>query len=161
MMKICASLLALAVIGTIVPRAPETPKGIVASYDTLADTILAAKKTESNLVRAILEHHLSAAEAAAKAADIDGCAAHMALFANEGDNAVGGIRKRLIEGGHHHNSDGEAKGIYDAGFVVVTKDAKAKAMAASAAMRQAKSEDERSKAFATFKAVADELLKGQ
>jgi hypothetical protein len=161
MMKICASLLALAILGTIVPRAPETPKGIVASYDTLADTILAAKKTETNLVRAILEHHLSAAEAAQKAGDSDGSSAHMALFANEGDHAVGGIRKRLIEGGHHHNSDGEAKGVYEAGFVLVTKDAKGKVMAASAAMRQAKSDDERAKAFAAFKATADELLKGK
>lgn len=161
MMKICASLLALAVLGTIVPRAPETPKSIVASYDTLADAILAAKKTETNLVKAILEHHMTAAEAAVKAGDADSCAAHMALFANEGDNAVGGIRKRLIEGGHHHNAEGEAKGIFEAGFVIVTKDAKAKAMAASSAMRQAKSDDDRKSAFAAFKSVADELLKGK
>ncbi len=27
----------------------------------------------------------------------------------------------MLEGGHHHNAQGEAQGIYDEGFVIVTK----------------------------------------
>jgi hypothetical protein len=42
----------------------------------------------------------------------------------EGDNAVAGIRKRLLEGGHHANSEGDARGVYDEGYVIVTKAAK-------------------------------------
>ena len=42
----------------------------------------------------------------------------------EGDNAVAGVRKRLLEGGHHANSEGEAQGVYEAGYVVVNKAAK-------------------------------------
>ncbi len=34
------------------------------------------------------------------------------------------IRKRLLDGGHHHNAAGEAQGIFDEGFVIVTKEAK-------------------------------------
>ncbi len=41
----------------------------------------------------------------------------MALFANEGDNAIAGIRKRLVEGGHHHNAAGEEQGIFEEGYV--------------------------------------------
>ena len=59
----------------------------------------------------------------------------MALFANEGDNAIAGTRKRLVDGGHHHHADGEAKGQYESGFVIVTKGSKVHILAASAALR--------------------------
>src|SRR6185295_5003854 len=92
----------------------ETKKSLVATYDSLADTILGAKKSEHNLVIAILESHHHAAQRAMRDGKYDDAAAEMALFANEGDNAVGGVRKRLVEGGHHHNAEGEEKGVYDA-----------------------------------------------
>ena len=137
----------------------ETPKSTVDTYDALADTILAVKRTEENFVRSLLDGHRHGAEAYMRAGDTKRAAAEIALFANEGDNAIGGVRKRLLEGGHHHNAAGEAKGIYDPGFVVVTRKAKQQALAASAALRAAKTDEERKQAWQQFVAVADSLNK--
>ena len=137
----------------------ETPKSTVDTYDALADAILAVKRTEENFVRSLLDGHRHGAEAYMRAGDFRSAAAEIALFANEGDNAIGGVRKRLLEGGHHHNADGEAKGIYDPGFVIVTRKAKQQALAASAALLAAKTDEERSKAWQQFVAVADSLQK--
>jgi hypothetical protein len=115
-----------------------TPPEMVQTYESVADTILAADKAEDHLIRAILSTtrahammEMDRARAAMKAGDakgsqaaIEAVAAHVGQLASEGDNAVGAVRKRLIEGGHHHHADGEAKGIYDEGFVVVTRVAK-------------------------------------
>jgi hypothetical protein len=130
---------------------------MVATYNALADAILAAKRTEENLVRSILgaahAHALAQmdrARAAIKATDakgslqaIESLAATVAQIGTEGDNAVGAVRKRLLDGGHHHHADGEAQGIYDKGYVVVTRAAKqafldsSKAIAAMARAPQA------------------------
>jgi hypothetical protein len=137
----------------------ETRKSLVASYDSLADTILGANKTEHNLVKSILETHYNAANRNFNDKKFDEAAAEMALFANEGDNAVGGIRKRLVDGGHHHNAEGEEKGIFDTGFVIVTKAAKKKILGASAALQAAKDEGGgRKAAWADFEAAAGPLL---
>lgn len=153
---------ALVIAGASFALGAETRKSLVASYDTLADTILGAKKTERHLVMAILETHYNSANRLFEDKKFDESAAEMALFANEGDNAVGGIRKRLIEGGHHHNAEGEAKGVYDEGFVIVTKAAKKKALAASAALLAAKDEGGgRKAAWADFEAAAAPLLAGK
>ena len=136
----------------------QTPKSTAAAYGSLADTILAVKRTESDFVRAFLGAHFRAAKEASQRGESERAAAEMALFANEGDNAIGGIRKRLLEGGHHHNADGEAKGIYEPGFVVVTRKAKEDALAASASMRQAKSDPDRKAAWERFAAVAGSLV---
>jgi hypothetical protein len=118
--------------------AGATPQEMVATYNTLADAILAVKKTEANLVRSILgatyahaRIQLERARAAIKGNDAKGSqaalenlAAAVAQLGTEGDSAVGAVRKRLLEGGHHHNAEGEAKGIYDQGYVVVTRAAK-------------------------------------
>jgi hypothetical protein len=138
--------------------AQETPRDLVAAYSSLADTILAAKRTEELLVRSVLAGHRHGAEAYFRAGQFEKAAAEIALFANEGDNAVAGVRKRLIDAGHHHHAEGEKDGTFEAGYVVVTKAAKAKALAASAALRRAKSPEERSKAFGEFAAVAKSLL---
>ncbi|HEV8201777.1 MAG TPA: hypothetical protein VGS03_17330 [Candidatus Polarisedimenticolia bacterium] len=130
--------------------AGETPSAMVASYKTLADVILGAKKTEANLVRSILTsahdrayQELMRARTALKGNDakgaqeaIENMAAAVGQIGSEGDASVGAVRKRLLEGGHHHNSDGEAKGIYDEGFVVVTKAAKAQFLEAAKALGQ-------------------------
>jgi len=144
--------LGLVLAGTIPARAMEgageTPSAMVASYKTLADVILGAKKTEANLVRSILTsahdrayQELMRARTALKGNDakgaqeaIENMAAAVGQIGSEGDASVGAVRKRLLEGGHHHNSEGEAKGLYDEGFVVVTKAAKAQFLDAAKAL---------------------------
>ncbi|MCA9264987.1 MAG: hypothetical protein KDA60_14105 [Planctomycetales bacterium] len=130
--------------------APATPVELVATYENLATVILGAKNAEEQLVRSILStsygHAHASLESARKAmqaddeekarAALESLAAHVAQIGTEGDNAVAGIRKRLIEGGHHHNAEGESKGIYDPGFVVVTREAKQKLLEASRELAQ-------------------------
>jgi riboflavin biosynthesis pyrimidine reductase len=113
-----------------------TPEQLVATYRSLADTILAAKKTEWNMVSSILattyrhaEVTLGQARAQIQAkkdakADVEKLAALISQLGNEGDAAVGAVRKKLVEGGHHHHASEEQQGIYDEGFVIVTKAAK-------------------------------------
>lgn len=136
----------------------RTAPPTVATYDALADAILAMKQAEAGLVRAMLDGHLRAASRRVERGEYAEAGAEMALFANEGDNAIGGIRKRLVEGGHHHHADGEAQGIYDEGFVVVTRRAKRALLESSAAMRVAKGEAKATAAWESFVAVARPLL---
>jgi hypothetical protein len=137
----------------------ETGKGLTSAYDSLADVILGAKKTEKGVVKAILEAHYGHAAAAMAKGDAAKAAAEMALFANEGDNAVGGIRKRLLEGGHHHNAEGEAKGVYEEGYVTVTRAAKADCLAACKDLQTAKDDAGRKAAWDKFDAAAKPLIK--
>jgi hypothetical protein len=129
---------------------PATPPEMVATYNALADAILAVKRTESELARSILaatyahaevqvgraRRAIGAGDAAGARGAIEALAADVAQLATEGDAAVGAVRKRLLEGGHHHNSAGEAQGLYDEGFVVVTRSAKQKLLDASRAIGQ-------------------------
>ena len=119
-------------------RTAATPAEMVAAYDALADTILGANKAEDRIVRAILatayghahaelgraRQALKAGDAATARAALENVAAAVGQIGTEGDNAVAGVRKRLLEGGHHHNAAGEAQGRFDEGYVVVTKVAK-------------------------------------
>jgi hypothetical protein len=136
----------------------ETPRATADTYSALADSILALKRTEASFVRSMLDGHHRSALASHQRGDAGRAAAEMALFANEGDNAIAGVRKRLLEGGHHHHADDEGKGVYEQGYVIVTKKAKEQLLAASAAMRAAKSEAERNAAWQTFHALAAPLL---
>jgi hypothetical protein len=127
---------------------PATPAEMVATYNTLADGILALKNTEANLVRSILSaahahaqvqldrarKAIAGNDAAGARGAIEAVAADVAQIATEGDNAVGAVRKRLLQGGHHHNAAGEAQGIYDEGFVIVTKAAKQRLLESSRAI---------------------------
>ena len=137
----------------------ETGRGLVSTYDSLADVILGAKRAEKGVVRAILEQHMAHGKAAVAKGDGAGAAAEMALFANEGDNAVGGIRKRLLEGGHHHNAEGEAKGIFEEGYVLVTRAAKKECMEASMDIQRASDDAGRASAWKRFEAAAGTVLK--
>jgi hypothetical protein len=148
---------ALATLMVVPVFAQQTPKPTVAAYDALADVILGVRQAESDFVKAMLHNHYLAAKRDFEAGDFERSAAQMALFGNEGDNAVAGIRKRLVEGGHHHNAAGEDAGIYDEGFVIVTKKDKNKALAASKALREAKDEAARAAAWKDFDAVAKPL----
>ena len=138
--------------------AQETPTSLVTAYDALATIILNARDAEAAYVRAVLDGHRHGARVLMKNGQYKKAAAEMALFANEGDNAMAGVRKRLVEGGHHHNAAGEEQGIYEPGYVVVTREAKQKVMAASAAMRDAADEEAAKAAWQDFKSVFDELL---
>jgi hypothetical protein len=159
MRTIAAVLTALFLFSLAPLAAQETPPSVVASYEALADTILAVRKAEGALVRSLLDGHLRAATALQEKGDWAGCAAQIALFANEGDNAIGGVRKRLLEGGHHYNADGEEQGIYEQGYVVVTQQAKKDLLAVASQMRRASSDAERTKFWQEFLDTAAKLLK--
>ena len=130
--------------------APSTPPEMVATYNTLADGLLALKRTEENLVKSILaatrahgevqlaraKRALGAGDAAGAKAAVEALAADVGQLGTEGDNSVSAVRKRLIEGGQHHNAAGEAQGIYDEGFVIVTKAAKQKLLESSRKIAQ-------------------------
>ncbi len=155
--KITLFLVAAALL--IVPaQAQETPAAIAKAYGALADSILALRGAEASLVTAILDDHYQTAKRMADRANWEGAAAHMALFANEGDNTIAGIRKRLLEGGHHFNAAGEEQGIFEEGYVVVNRKAKKKMLEAVSTLRQATGEDARKAAWAAFDEVAKKLL---
>jgi len=117
-------------------RGGTTPVELVRCYDSLATTILSVKETESNLVQAILASTYSHANGICRRAKEDIVAGRdvtqsmetladlVAQLGGEGDASVAAIRKRLLEGGHHHNAAGEEQGIYEEGFVIVTRAAK-------------------------------------
>jgi len=157
---VLVGLLATSTSPALAQSAPSTPAALAACYASLADVVLAAKQTERHLVLSILDATYTAAEASlarAKAnlsagqsarADVEALAALIAQLGNEGDAAVAGIRKTLLEGGHHHNAAGEQTGVYEEGYVVVTRAAKkaflksATRMGKLAANADAKSLDE-------------------
>ena len=151
---VVAGILALVAVAVAAPARAEqgagTPPEIVATYQTLADAILAVKQTEGNLVRAMLsgtyahaQVELGRAKTAIGAKDAAGAkkavetlAGLVGSLGSEGDNAIGAVRKRLLEGGHHHNAEGEKQGVYDEGYVVVTRAAKKTFLDASKAIGQ-------------------------
>ena len=134
---VALALFALAGQGMASAAEPtQTPQEMVSAYDQLADTILAAKKTEWHMVQTILAttfNHAQGTVAVIKrkieagkdaGPDVEKLADLVSQLGNEGDAAVAAIRKRLVEGGHHHNAKGESDGVFDEGFVIVTKAAK-------------------------------------
>ena len=129
---------------------PGTPAELVKAYASLADGILALKRTEEDVCRSILaatgekaqaevgraRKAVAAGDAKASQAALEALAADVGQLATEGDNAVGAVRKKLLDGGHHHNAAGEAQGLFDEGFVIVTRAAKAKLLESSRAFGQ-------------------------
>jgi hypothetical protein len=155
---------------------PSTPAELVSTYKSLADGILSLKRTEEDLCRSILAAayahgrvELGRAQAAIKGGDakaaqtaVEALAASVGQLATEGDNAVAAVRKKLLDGGHHHNAAGEAQGLFDEGFVIVTKAAKAKLLASSRAIGQMASAPKADALDAEWKkvdAVFAELMK--
>ncbi|TNF70944.1 MAG: hypothetical protein EP299_13005 [Acidobacteria bacterium] len=156
------SLVVMAIALVALPTmAQKTPEKVVAAYDALANIILDMREAEHDFVVAVLDGHMHGAKMLFKKGDYEGAAAEMALVANEGDNAVGGVRKRLLEGGHHFNAEGEEQGIFEPGYVVVNREAKKKMLAASSALRQAKDDVARKAAWDDFAGVAKPLLAGE
>lgn len=158
--KRIGAALVVATVGLMVlpALAQESPPHMASAYSRLADALLALRAAEADLVHALLDQHGLAAEQYFRAGDFERAAAEMVLFANEGDNTIGGIRKRLLDGGHHHNADAERQGIYEPGFVIVTREAKQQILQAAAAVRRGASDEERTGAWERFQRVADELL---
>ena len=171
-----AVTIALLVPAPATAQVEGTPAEMVTTYSSLADGILALKRTEENLVRSILaatvahgrvsqnraQRALERGDPKAATAAVEAFAADVGQLATEGDNAVGAIRKRLLEGGHHHNAAGEAQGIYDEGYVIVTRAAKAKLLASSRAIGAMAAAPEAEALKAEWKkvqAVVAELLK--
>lgn len=157
-LAVCVAVCTLLTSLAVPVAAQQTPPSMVETYESIADIILAVRDAEANFVRSLLDGHRHAARAFYEDGNYARAAAEMALFANEGDNAVGGVRKRLLEGGHHYNAEGEEKGIYEPGFVIVTREAKAAVLEASAAVRKNASDAEREAAWQTFNETADKLL---
>ncbi len=94
--------------------------------------------------------------------EIESLASLVAQLGNEGDSAVAGVRKRLVEGGHHHNAKGEEQGLYDEGFVIVTKAAKQVFLGAATAIGKMARSPNADRLDAQWKIVADqynELMK--
>jgi len=115
---------------------PSTSPELVATYSELATAILAVKKAETGIVRAICaetydmarEHLLLASkmagtDAAGAAAHLERAAAAVGMLATEGDKAVAAVRNRLLEGGHHHHATPEIALKYPPGFVLIQKTA--------------------------------------
>lgn len=138
-----ANVLTLGALGAAYPgfvqrgdARTSTPAELVATYESVADVILGAKAAEHNLVLSIVAGTYRHAEALYRDAkrqvdagkdaktDLESLAALVSQLGNEGDARVAAVRKRLLEGGHHHNSAGEQQGVYDEGFVIVTRAAR-------------------------------------
>ena len=138
--------------------AQETPESVASAYDAMADTILSLRQTELRFVASTLDGHRHAAEMRMKSGDWEGAAGEIALFANEGDNSIGGIRKRLLEGGHHFNAEGEEQGVFEPGYVIVSREAKEKLLKLATALRQAGTDDQRETVWDDFAILSEELL---
>ena len=154
-------LIAILALVALPLAAQETPPSIVKAYDALADTILATRAAERTFVAAMLDGHMHAAKTLMKKGDWLGASAQMALFANEGDNQIGGVRKKLLEGGHHFNAAGEEAGIFEDGYVIVTRKAKQAMLEASRKLRTAQTDEVRAAAWGEFAEVAEGLLHGK
>jgi hypothetical protein len=121
-------------------QAPRTSPGLVHTYSEFATVLLASKKTEASLVRAICTDAyqtamLEIAQGSLALGDgnredaaghLEAAATAVAMIATEGDKAVAGVRNRLLEGGHHHHAKAEIAEKYDPGYVIVEKTEKRK-----------------------------------
>jgi hypothetical protein len=152
----------------------STPPELVGAYETLADSILAIKKTEWHMVHSILATTYSHAQATLAAvqrkaaggdaaAEIEKLADLVSQLGNEGDAAVAAVRKRLIDGGHHHNAAGEKQGVFDEGFVIVTRAARKAFLTSAGSIAKLGGSPDPAKLEAEWRAVSaqyDALVKG-
>ncbi|MCB9833868.1 MAG: hypothetical protein H6807_15510 [Planctomycetes bacterium] len=145
-MKLALACLTLGALSFFVSRPePATPaapsraadtavEGLAKVYGSLADSILANKRSEKAVIMAILtaERDLVIdALGKARTGDADGrtdelqrAARHIGEFATEGGSIIEPIRNRLLQGGHHHHHHAQDTGTeeaYDNGYVVVSK----------------------------------------
>lgn len=149
------------------PSQPATPAEMTATYNSIADGLLALKASEENVVKAILAaakahgevqlgratRALAANDAGGAKAALEALAADVAQIGTEGDNSVAAIRKRLIQAGQHHNAAGEAQGVFEEGYVIVTRAAKAKLLDSSRKIAQMGAQPNAAALQAEWKAV--------
>lgn len=163
-LSVLGMTLALLASPGIAADAASTPGPMVATYDALADSILSLKVAEEAMVRSILAGAFQHGEALlhsiesgdADKAKVETLADLVAQLGNEGDSAVAAIRKKLIEGGHHHNAQEEAQGVYDEGFVIVTRKARKVFLDASQAIAKMGAHPDKSALSQQWKAVKDQ-----
>lgn len=144
---ICAVVASLSAVPLVAPRPPMAPTsgetalvGLAGVYQTVADSILANKNSEKNLVLAILKverdlvvealDRAAASESGGAGAELQSAARRLGEFATEGGAIIEPIRNRLLQGGHHHHaSDSGPEALFDSGYVVLTKALKREALA--------------------------------
>jgi hypothetical protein len=126
----CVLVLALSAAGQAGAAEPSSAmKSLADVYDRIASTLLAAKHAETAVVTSIIQHEHEQAQAALERAagggtadDLRAAAEHVGNIATEGGATVEPIRRRLLEGGVHHNADDTGPdATYDEGYVIVTK----------------------------------------
>ncbi len=102
-------------------KQPNRSDAGVATYEQLAASIIAIRKTEDTLVKEILNNyrqladdHLRAAEGEAKdrVGHLEAAAEEVTNIANEGNKNIQAIRQRLKQAGHSHHSDADTKEDY-------------------------------------------------
>lgn len=138
--------------------AQPTSGAMVESYDALVENVLALRRLESGFVGALLDGHRRAAEDLMRREEFERAAAEMTRFANEGDDAIAGIRQRLIEAGHRYHADADRQSRYEPGFVIVTREARQSILAAAAALVEASTDEQRQKAWSDFAITAEALM---
>jgi len=174
-------LVTIAAVGTAGVAAAEhamggrptgTPPELVATYDSLADAILATKQTEYNIVHSILAVTYGHADATVREikgnlaagkdvkAEMEKLADLVSQLGNEGDASVAAIRKKLLEGGHHHHHH-HAKAEeeeYDEGFVIVSRAAKKVFLDAAAEIGKTAGSASAAGVDAQWKKVSDQYM---
>jgi hypothetical protein len=113
-----------AVVSTSQPAAAKEPNRSnagAATYEQLANSIIALRKTEDTLVSEILNNyrmladdHLRAAQMDAKdrVGHLEAAADEVTNIANEGNKSIQAVRQRLKQAGHSHHSDADTKEDY-------------------------------------------------
>ncbi len=104
-----------------VAKEPNRSDAGAATYEQLATTIIALRKTEDTLVAEILNNYRQLAddqlrgahdEAKDRAGRLEAAAEQVTNIANEGNKSIQAIRQRLKQAGHSHHSDADSKEDY-------------------------------------------------
>jgi hypothetical protein len=104
-----------------VAKTPSRSDAGAATYEQLATSIIAIRKTEDALVGEILNNYRQLADDHLRAAQDDpkdrvghfeAAADEVTNIANEGNKSIQAIRQRLKQAGHSHHSDAETKEDY-------------------------------------------------
>jgi hypothetical protein len=147
----------------------KTPAALVATYDSLAEILIAGKKAEWNLVHSILGATYQHAQATMMSvsmtleaggdatAGIEKLASLVGQLGTEGDAAVAAVRKRLIDAGHHHHATAADEEMYDLGYVIVTRDAKKVFLAAAGSIGKLAAAPDKAALAAEWKKVQEQF----
>jgi hypothetical protein len=166
-MKTSAALLVAAcVLGAPAPGTQMASRdGMAATYESLANAIIAIRETEDNLVRDILtmaadaavEHLEMAAstEGTDRKKHIEMAAKEITNVAMEGDKRIQAIRQRLLKAGHHHHTDAETEEDY---MFIDSGERKGMLELAGAVTKPGMSSDEIRKKAGTFMGLFEQAM---